>query len=84
MNHALDEIPAAVSRLAELRDRAGRGGRVEITMSADVSAASDVDRCAELGVDRIFVKPWERTSGAIEGIRRFAAQHLADTEPLPD
>ncbi len=32
MNHTLEQIPAAVVRLAELRDRAGRPGRTEVTL----------------------------------------------------
>jgi probable F420-dependent oxidoreductase len=34
MNHTVAQIPAAAARLAELRERAGRSGTVEITMGA--------------------------------------------------
>ena len=34
MNHTVDEIPAAAATIAELRDRAGRHGRTEVTLGA--------------------------------------------------
>lgn len=74
MNHSLEEIPPSIARLAELRAGAGRPGRTEVTLGADISAAGDVDRYAEAGVDRVFVRPWRRTSDALEGIRRFAGE----------
>jgi probable F420-dependent oxidoreductase len=76
MNHAFDEVPAKVALLAELRDRAGRPGRTEITLAVPVTDAADVERCAEAGIDRVFVKPWRRTSDALESIGRFAEQFL--------
>ena len=77
MNHSLEEIPKAVSKLAELRERAGRDGKVEVTFGGQVTSPSDVERYAAAGVDRLFVKPWERTSGAMDGIRRFADEVIA-------
>ena len=74
MNHTLEQIPAQVARLAELRAAAGRPGRTEVTLGGHLQHPSDIVRYAEAGVDRVFVKPWERTSGALEGIRRFADQ----------
>lgn len=76
MNHTLEQVPAAVVRLAELRDRAERPGRTEVTLGGQVSSRGDVERYAEAGVDRIFVKPWNRTSDALDGIRRFAEEFL--------
>ena len=64
----------ALARLAELRAAAGRPGRTEVTLCGHLQHPSDIVRYAEAGVDRVFVKPWERTSGALEGIRRFADQ----------
>ena len=72
MNTPLADIPARVARLAELRERAGRDGRTEVTLGSDITVPADVERFAEAGVDRVFVKPYARTSGALEGIRRFA------------
>ena len=77
MNHTLDEIPAKVARLAELRARAGRDGRTEVTLGAEISTPVDVERYVEAGVDRVFVKPWRRTSDALESIGRFADEFLS-------
>lgn len=78
MNHTLEEIPAAVARLADLRAQAGREGRTEITLGGEIRTPSDVDRYAEAGVDQVFVTPWRRTSDAIESIREFADEFLPD------
>jgi probable F420-dependent oxidoreductase len=74
MNTSLEELPVKVARLAELRQRAGRDGRTEVTLGSDIRVPADVDRYVEAGVDRVFVKPYERTSGALDGIRRFAEE----------
>jgi probable F420-dependent oxidoreductase len=76
MNHSLEEVPAAVARLAELRERAGRPGRTEVTLGASIADEADVERYAAAGVDRVFVKPWRRTSEALESIGRFAERFL--------
>ena len=77
MNHTVDEIPAKVARLAELRERAGRSGRTEVTLSAPGADAAAIEACARAGVDRVFVRPWRRTSDALESIGRFADEFLA-------
>ena len=77
MNHPLDQIPPAVARLAELRETAGRPGKVEVTIGGSVASAVDVDRYAEAGVDRLIVRPWPRSKEAIDGIRRFADEVMS-------
>jgi probable F420-dependent oxidoreductase len=77
MNHTLEQIPPAVARMAELRAGAGRPGKVEVTIGGSVSAASDVDRYADAGVDRLIVRPWPRSKEAIDGIRRFADEVMS-------
>ena len=54
MNHSLDELPAAVEKLAELRERAGRdpGDAVEVTLGGTPTNEADVERYTEAGVDR--------------------------------
>ena len=76
MNHTVDEVPAKVALLAELRERAGRSGRTEVTLAAPATDAAGIERCVEAGVDRVFVKPWRRTSDALESIGRFAEEFL--------
>jgi probable F420-dependent oxidoreductase len=77
MNHKVEEIAEKVALLAELRERAGRPGRTEVTLSATVNSAEDVERCADAGIDRVFVKPWRKTSDALESIGRFAQEFLS-------
>jgi probable F420-dependent oxidoreductase len=76
MNHSLEQIPAAVARLAELRENFGRPGRTEVTLGGDVSSPDDLERYAEAGVDRVIVRPWRRSREAIDGLRRFADEVL--------
>ena len=83
MNHTVDEVPTAVATIADLRERAGRDGRTEVTIGAQIGSPSDVDRHVEAGVDRVFVKPWKRTSDAIESLRSFAAEFMG-SDPPPD
>ena len=71
MNTTLEELPAAVERLQQLRAEAGRDNPFTVTfMSNDVEAA----RAA--GVDRLIVSPWRRSGAADEGLRAFARDHL--------
>ena len=72
MNHSLEDLPASVARIGVLRRAAGRDGRTEVTFGGRVDAPADLGPFEEAGVDRLLVRPWERTSGALEGIRRFA------------
>jgi probable F420-dependent oxidoreductase len=72
MNHTVDDLPAALARLGELCEEQGRTTRVEVTLGGAVSSPSDVERYAEAGVDRLIVRPWERSSGAVDALRRFA------------
>ena len=69
MNHTVDQIPAARARLAELSDRP-----VQITMGASASGPEDLERYADVGIDRIIVRPWRSSKEAVEGIRRFAGE----------
>lgn len=81
MNHAVDQIPASAARLAQLREQAGRPGRVEITMGvqADIEALT---RAAESGVGRALVRPWSSGRETIDGLRRFADDVLPDATAL--
>jgi probable F420-dependent oxidoreductase len=76
MNHTLEQIPASVARLAELRESFGRPGRTEVTLGGQVDSLADVERYVDAGVDRVIVRPWRRSREAIEGLRRFAGEVL--------
>ncbi|MGH2686100.1 MAG: LLM class F420-dependent oxidoreductase [Actinomycetota bacterium] len=72
MNHTLAQVPAAVRRLAELREEAGREGNVEVTLGGAVERPGDLDRYTEAGVDRVLVRPWRSSKEAVDGLHRFA------------
>jgi probable F420-dependent oxidoreductase len=74
MNHTLEQIPAQAARLADLRAAAGRDGRVEITLGGTPADVGEVARYADAGVGRVIVRPWQRSSEAIEGLRRYAGE----------
>ena len=77
MNHSLEELPAALARLGELARGAGRTSPVEVTIHA--GAVRDLDgvrRHAEAGVTRLIVRPWARSSEAVDAVRRFAGDVL--------
>jgi probable F420-dependent oxidoreductase len=81
MNHSLDQIPAAVAHLARLRADAGRDGTVEITLGGRIETDDDVAAYEAAGVDRVFVRPWHRTSDAIDSMRTFAERFIAPPSP---
>jgi probable F420-dependent oxidoreductase len=76
MNHTLEALPASLAKLAELRAAAGGQGRVEVTVHFPVSEASDLERYAAAGIDRVIVSPWKRSSEALEGLKRFAERFI--------
>jgi probable F420-dependent oxidoreductase len=76
MNHDISEIPAAAARLAALREAKGIDGTVEITFGATPETEAELESYAAAGVHRLIVRPWQRTSDAIESLRRYAALFL--------
>ncbi len=83
MNHTVDQIPPKAARMAELREEAGRPGDVEITIGAGQSTLEGLRRCAEAGVGRALVRPWQSTKDALEGLQRFADEVLPSARELP-
>ena len=61
----------AAPRLLAEHDRADVK-RFEIVLGGAVESHADVTRWEELGVTRLLVSPWRRSSEAIDGLRRFA------------
>ena len=76
MNHTLEQMPASIARLAEMREQAGREDRVEITFAGPVSGAADLDRYTAHGIDRLLVSPWASSKNAIASTTAFAEQYL--------
>jgi probable F420-dependent oxidoreductase len=78
MNHRLEQLAEPIARMAELRAGIGRPGRVEVTFWGPVRDATDFDRYAAAGVDRVLTRPWRRTEEPLDGIRRFAEELLPE------
>jgi hypothetical protein len=82
MNHTVEQIEVDARRIAQLREAAGRGGTVEITLGGGQDA-DELRRWADLGIGRALVKPWQSTKGALDGLRRFAEEVLPDVRDHP-
>lgn len=74
MNHSVDELPAAIARITEIASANGRSTPVDVTINGDVTTPGDVERYAAAGVTRLLVRPWSKSSEAVEAMRRFADQ----------
>jgi probable F420-dependent oxidoreductase len=73
MEHTMASVRAPVDRLARLRAQYGReGAGHEVTVGGPVAEADDLRRWSEVGVHRIIVAPWTRSSEAVDGLRRLA------------
>jgi probable F420-dependent oxidoreductase len=72
MPHTLDSIRPQLAKLRTLSD----GRPLEITVHAyELAGPAEVEQWAELGVDRLIVRPWRRTREAMDGLRRFAESY---------
>ena len=78
MNHSLDELPAAITRLKDLAAAAGRTTPIEITLPGQIESPEDVERYTAAGVTRILVMPWTSSREALDGMRRFHERFLSD------
>ncbi|WP_428343154.1 LLM class F420-dependent oxidoreductase [Mycobacterium sp.] len=76
MNHSLEMLPDSLAMLHELWAESGRAERPEISVGLPVDTVDDVKRIADVGVDRLILSPWRRTSEALDAIARFAAEIL--------
>jgi probable F420-dependent oxidoreductase len=86
MNHRLEDLAPSRARLARWCEQLGRTEPIEITVAGSVATPSGAERFREAGVDRVLVRPWERTRDAVDGMRRFADEvigPLDEREALP-
>jgi probable F420-dependent oxidoreductase len=74
MNHTLEMLPSSLATLHQLWAEAGRTGRPEISIGLPVDTVDDVKRMSAVGIDRLILSPWRRTSDALDGIARFAEE----------
>jgi probable F420-dependent oxidoreductase len=79
MSHTFESGAAQIAQLRTFRagsDRADAAGDFEIALGGPVESRADVKRWEDLGVTRMIVAPWKRSSEAIEGLRRLADRVL--------
>ena len=75
MGHTFE---TAAGRVGELRallahhDRGDATSEFQIVLGGAVESRADVSRWEDVGVTRLLVSPWKRSSEAIDGLRRFA------------
>ena len=73
MNHSLEQLPASIAKIGEIRAGAGITEKCEVTLgSGPVTSLDDVKRCRDIGVDRMLVSPWKSSREALDGIKEFA------------
>jgi alkanesulfonate monooxygenase SsuD/methylene tetrahydromethanopterin reductase-like flavin-dependent oxidoreductase (luciferase family) len=75
MSHTFESGAAQIETLRTLlaeHDRSTTPDNFEIVLAGPVESRADVARWEDLGVTRMILAPWKRSSEAIEGLRRFA------------
>jgi probable F420-dependent oxidoreductase len=75
MSHSFESGAAQIDVLRKFLDENGRSSapdNFEIALAGPVESRADVTRWEELGVTRMILAPWKRSSDAIDGLRRFA------------
>jgi probable F420-dependent oxidoreductase len=77
MNHSLEQLPAALQEVNDVRAAAGREGTTTLTIGGGIDGPGDVDRYLEAGVDRVIVRPFTTSKEAIDGINRFGDEVIA-------
>jgi probable F420-dependent oxidoreductase len=77
MSHTPDSVVAPIATLRRFEEEYGRADRpVVTTVMGAVADRGDVERWEAAGVDRLIVVPWRRSPDAVEGLERFAEEHL--------
>lgn len=80
---SVDTVRPQIEALRGLLDEAGRADvPFEITSCLlRPPSRAEVDRWAAAGVDRLIVKPWDRTRDTLDAMVRFASEHLDPATP---
>jgi probable F420-dependent oxidoreductase len=80
-NTKLEDLPAALPKLRAQCEKYGRTAPVEISMTDRHATLDDARRYRDAGVTRLIVSPWERSSGALDALKRFADEVMG---PISD
>jgi probable F420-dependent oxidoreductase len=81
MGHTFGTAAPRIAKLNALLEehgpRAATDPDFQIVLGGPVESRDDVTRWEDLGVTRLLVSPWKRSSEALEGLRRFADRAFA-------
>jgi probable F420-dependent oxidoreductase len=81
MGHTFESAATPIGTLrtllAEYGRPAGDDPPFQVVLGGAVESRADVARWEDLGVTRLIVSPWRRSSEAIDGLRRFADRAFA-------
>jgi probable F420-dependent oxidoreductase len=76
--HSVESCAAPLARLHELRVEYGRADQpFETVCLGRVTSRDDAARFEAAGITRLLVTPWDHSSEALDGVRRFAEQIFA-------
>jgi probable F420-dependent oxidoreductase len=73
MPHTFETAAPQLAALGRMCDEAGRDpSTLQVTMTdQSLDSPDQIARWADAGVDRLIVKPYDRTRDALDGVRRF-------------
>ena len=75
LDHTPDSCAEPIAKLAQLRAQYGREDEpFELVCTGRIENLDDVCRWEDAGITRLIVAPWDRSRGAIDGMRRLAEQ----------
>ena len=77
MNHALEDLPGALREINDMREEAGREGTTTLTVGLSVKSPDDLERYRDAGVDRVIAMPYTSSREALDEIKRFGDEVLA-------
>lgn len=75
MHHTPASVAAPLARLRAAERDSGRSRPLQTTVAAHQGAV-DAEGWSASGIDRVIVAPWSRSGEAIDGLRRFAREHI--------
>jgi alkanesulfonate monooxygenase SsuD/methylene tetrahydromethanopterin reductase-like flavin-dependent oxidoreductase (luciferase family) len=75
LQHTFDSVRAPLARLHELlAERSRASESFEISVMAEPNDADELDEWQRLGVTRLIVAPWKRSSQAVAALESFATR----------
>lgn len=80
MSHTVESAAPLIDQLRRLEEAEGqdRDTPVEVSLMGPCTDERELERWERLGVDRLIVSPWSRTSEAVDALERFAERFGVD------